>query len=39
MALGIAFWATLTAVVGWTLVRRHGAPGSALPAGAAASRG
>lgn len=36
MALGIAFWATLTALIGWTLVRRHGAP--ALPAGAAVSR-
>lgn len=34
VALGIAFWATLTAVIGWTLVRRHGAP---RPVGTAAS--
>lgn len=38
VALGIAFWATLTAVVGWTLVRRHGAPPATLPAAAAAGR-
>jgi DHA1 family bicyclomycin/chloramphenicol resistance-like MFS transporter len=33
VALGIAFWGSLTALIGWTLVQRHGAP---LPAGAAA---
>jgi hypothetical protein len=32
VALGIAFWALMTATVGWTLVRRHGAPLSATTA-------
>lgn len=35
VALGIAFWATLTALIGWTLVRRHG---SLLPAAAVPGR-
>ena len=26
MAIGIAFWAGVTALIGWTLVQRHGAP-------------
>ncbi len=26
MALGVAFWGSVTAVVAWTLVQRHGAP-------------
>ena len=26
MALGVAFWGTMTAVVAWTLVQRHGVP-------------
>jgi DHA1 family bicyclomycin/chloramphenicol resistance-like MFS transporter len=26
MALGVAFWGGITAVVAWTLVQRHGAP-------------
>ncbi len=26
MALGVAFWGLITAVVAWTLVQRHGAP-------------
>jgi MFS transporter, DHA1 family, multidrug resistance protein len=29
MAFGISFWGTLTAIVAWTLVQRHGMPASA----------
>lgn len=38
MALGIAFWATLTALIGWTLVRRHGAPAAPLAPATAVGR-